>query len=159
MSGALAKRTDSAAATEQLGAALASSLAVGDVIALKGPLGGGKTCFVRGLARGLAAPSRVRSPTFTLVNEYAGRLPLYHLDLYRLETHDVPDLGLEDYADAGVLAVEWGERLPASWLEDALMLAFEIPDAATRVIQGAAWGGRGKALLDVWRALDADGEA
>lgn len=153
MSGSLEKRAPSAAATEALGEAFASALRPGDVVALRGPLGAGKTRFVQGVARGLHPGQRVRSPSFTLVNEYPGPTPLFHLDLYRLETRDVDGLGLEEYAEQGPLLVEWGERLPASWLEDALMLVFTPGEGDERTIAASAWGGRGRELLEAWRAL------
>ena len=91
----------------------------GLVIALRGDLGAGKTQFVRGLARGLDIDERVHSPTFTLVNEYGGgRLKLFHLDLYRLETaHQILSAGVEEYLSPdGVAVVEWAERLEdGSW--------------------------------------------
>jgi tRNA threonylcarbamoyladenosine biosynthesis protein TsaE len=99
--------------TSAAGEALAPSLAAGDVILLHGPLGAGKTAFVRGLARGLgAAPDEVSSPTFTLIQEYRdGRLPLFHVDLYRLEPREVDDLGLDDLIDSGgIVAIEWADR-------------------------------------------------
>ena len=93
---------------------LAASLDRGAVILLYGDLGAGKTVFVKGLAEGLGADSDdVTSPTFTLVQEYRGRIPLYHVDLFRLETAaEIDDLGLDELGAAGVLAVEWAERLP-----------------------------------------------
>lgn len=154
MSGSLEKRTTSAEATERLGEAFAPALQVGDVIALRGPLGAGKTRFVQGLARGLNPGLRARSPTFTLVNEYPGRVPLAHIDLYRLETRDVDGLGLEEVAERAALAIEWGERLPAAWLEEALMLEFSTYGVDEREISASAWRGRGAALLEAWRALD-----
>ena len=154
MSDPLEKRTASAAATERLGEAFAAALRAGDVLALRGGLGAGKTCFVTGLARGLSPAARVRSPTFTLVNEYDGRVSLFHLDLYRLDAREAEGLGLEEYADRGALVVEWGERLPAAWLAEALMLDFAAGDGDERTIAASAWGGRGKALLEAWRAID-----
>lgn len=159
MSGSLEKRTASVEATERLGTAFAPALRAGDVIALRGDLGAGKTRFVAGLARGLDPRARVRSPSFTLVNEYLGvpgGLSLFHLDLYRLGTGEVDGLGLEEYAERGALAVEWGERLPSGWLTEALMLAFTAGEGDTRTIAASAWGGRGKALLEAWRALAED---
>jgi tRNA threonylcarbamoyladenosine biosynthesis protein TsaE len=153
VSGGLEKRTRSVEETERLGAALAPALRPGDVLALRGELGAGKTRFVAGLARALAPGTHVRSPSFTLVNEYAGGLPLFHLDLYRLGTGEVDGLGLEEYAGRGALVVEWGERLPATWLEEALMLAFAIGAGDERTIAASAWGGRGRELLEAWRAI------
>jgi len=100
--------------TEGFAAAVARLLPAGSLVALTGELGSGKTCFVRGLARGLGIkPERVHSPSFTLINEYpGGRLPLYHVDLYRLDRGDMDTLGLSEYLDGdGLCAVEWFERL------------------------------------------------
>jgi tRNA threonylcarbamoyladenosine biosynthesis protein TsaE len=104
--------TTSEAETAAAGERLAQSLAPGHVVLLYGDLGAGKTAFVRGLARGLGAdPEEVSSPTFTLVQEYAGRLTLFHVDLYRLEEREVDDLGLEELVlGDGVVAIEWAER-------------------------------------------------
>ena len=108
--------TNSAEETEALGARLGERLEPGAVIAFTGDLGAGKTAFTRGLARGLGCTGRVTSPTFTVVNEYEGRLPLFHFDLYRLEGEDaLYDVGWEDYLDrGGVCAVEWSERAEAA---------------------------------------------
>jgi tRNA threonylcarbamoyladenosine biosynthesis protein TsaE len=103
----------SEAETEAAGEQLAATLSAGDVVLLHGQLGAGKTAFVRGLARGLgASPDEVSSPTFTLIQEYqGGRLPLFHVDLYRLEPKEVGDLGLDELiSNGGVVAVEWAER-------------------------------------------------
>jgi tRNA threonylcarbamoyladenosine biosynthesis protein TsaE len=103
--------------TEALASGLATDLGPGDVLLLSGVLGAGKTCFVRGLARGLGhADGAVLSPTFQLVRESrGGRVPLYHIDLYRLQgPQEAQGLGLEEYFDGdGVCAVEWPERLGA----------------------------------------------
>ena len=103
--------THSAAETEALGCRLGCALAPGTVIAYRGGLGMGKTAFTRGLARGLDCRDRVTSPTFTIVNEYQGRIPLFHFDMYRLPDADALfDIGWEDYLDrGGVCAVEWSE--------------------------------------------------
>ncbi len=99
--------------TSAAGAGLAAFLQPGDVVLLYGDLGAGKTAFVRGMARGLgASPDDVSSPTFTLVQEYAGaRATLYHVDLYRLEPVEVDDLGLEELVSGeGIVAIEWADR-------------------------------------------------
>ena len=101
--------------TAAIGRELGATLSAGDVVLLHGDLGAGKTAFVRGLAEGLGVDSQeVSSPTFTLVQEYrGGRLPLFHVDLYRLnDPREVDDLGLDEIAEDGVLAIEWAERHP-----------------------------------------------
>jgi tRNA threonylcarbamoyladenosine biosynthesis protein TsaE len=101
--------------TESLGERLASGLAPGDILALYGELGAGKTCLVRGIARGLGIDEgSVASPSFTLINEYPGRVPLVHLDGYRLDSAEAfEELGLEDYFEGeGVLVIEWAEKVP-----------------------------------------------
>ncbi|MBY0494569.1 MAG: tRNA (adenosine(37)-N6)-threonylcarbamoyltransferase complex ATPase subunit type 1 TsaE [Cyanobacteria bacterium] len=103
--------------TREIASALARDLAMGSVLLLSGDLGAGKTAFVRGLAAGLGInPDDVTSPTFTLVHEYrGGRLPLIHVDLYRLDRADLDEIGLDqDLAAAGVIAIEWSERLSRS---------------------------------------------
>ena len=117
-------RTHSEWETEEVGEALARTLPPGTVIAFTGDLGAGKTAFTRGPARGLGVTDRVTSPTFTIVNEYGGgRLPLFHFDMYRLESSDeLFDIGWEDYLRrGGVCAVEWSEKV-----SDALSGALRI---------------------------------
>ncbi len=103
----------SAEQTEQIACELASTLLAGDVVALRGGMGAGKTAFVRGLAKGLAVTGEVASPTFALVHEHEGRIPLYHFDMYRVTTmDDLYSTGFFDYLDSGaVLAVEWSENI------------------------------------------------
>ena len=105
--------THSVEETEQAGQALAKTLTPGTVVALFGDLGAGKTAFVRGMAKGLNSPSRVTSPTFTIVNEYNGSLELFHFDMYRLgSSEELFDIGWEDYlARGGVCVVEWSENV------------------------------------------------
>lgn len=111
----LPARTASPEETEALGRRLAEALEPGEVVALYGDLGAGKTCLVRGLAAGLGAdPEGVTSPTFTLVQTYAGRVPVHHLDVYRIESEAALDaLGLEELLDSedAVALVEWPERM------------------------------------------------
>ena len=108
--------------TEAIGEALARHLRPGNVIAYLGDLGAGKTAFTRGLARGLGCTGRVTSPTFTIVNEYEGTIPLFHFDMYRLGGEDeLFDIGWDDYlARGGVCAVEWSERITGEIPADAV---------------------------------------
>lgn len=108
--------------TEAIGEELAQKLRGGDVLAFTGSLGMGKTAFTRGLARGLGCRGRVTSPTFTIVNEYEGRTPLFHFDMYRLGSSDeLFDIGWDDYlARSGVCAVEWSERVSDALPDDTI---------------------------------------
>ncbi|MFM2061149.1 MAG: hypothetical protein RLZZ507_819 [Cyanobacteriota bacterium] len=105
-------------ATQQLGITLGQNLTAGSVILLEGDLGAGKTTLVQGIGQGLGITDSIVSPTFTLINEYTeGRIPLYHLDLYRLEPQEVSGLNLESYWEGmeiipGIVAIEWSERMP-----------------------------------------------
>ena len=107
-------RSSSEGETEAAGRELARALQAGDVVLIDGPLGAGKTAFVRGLAEGAGAdPEDVSSPTFTILQQYAGSPVVYHADLYRLTPPEVEDLGLEETGLDGILAVEWPDRWPA----------------------------------------------
>lgn len=101
--------------TQNLGRRIGRLLQAGDILLLFGDLGAGKTTLIQGIAQGMEVPpdQYVRSPSFTLINEYRGRLPIYHIDLYRIESADeMSDLGLEDYLfGEGVTLIEWGEKL------------------------------------------------
>jgi len=128
--------THSEAETSAAGRELARTLSSGSVVLLFGDLGAGKTAFARGLAVGLGIdPGEVSSPTFTLVQEYrGGRLPLYHVDLYRLKSIEVDDLGLEELTiEGGVTAIEWPDRLPRP-LDGAIIVRIELGDGSTRSI-------------------------
>ena len=141
--------TSSPEETEALGAALAEKLLPGTILAYEGDLGAGKTAFTRGLARGLGASDRVTSPTYTVVNEYlSGRLPLFHFDMYRLESSDdLWDIGWEDYLlRGGVCAVEWSENVRDA-MEDAVWVRIEKLDDSTRKI--TVTGGNGYADLSL----------
>jgi tRNA threonylcarbamoyladenosine biosynthesis protein TsaE len=139
-------------ATRALGARLGQLGQAGDLIGLQGELGAGKTCFVRGVAEGLDIPShQVRSPTFTLVNEYSGgRLPLYHIDLYRLTPSDVDRVALREYLYGdGVCLVEWFERLGEN--APHLKIHFTFVAENERLLVVAAHGERYDALLEQLR--------
>jgi tRNA threonylcarbamoyladenosine biosynthesis protein TsaE len=104
--------TESPAQTEAAGERLAHRLRDGDLLLLAGPLGAGKTTFVRGLARGLGVEGLVQSPTFQLLRFHAGSPSLAHVDVYRLDSSaELADLGLDEYLESGVVVVEWGDRL------------------------------------------------
>jgi len=128
--------TSSEEDTRRVAVALAQRLTPGTVLLLHGDLGAGKTAFVRGLAEGLGLDDDpVSSPTFTLVHEYAGgRVPLYHADLYRLpDGASLEDLGLDEVADDGVVAIEWPERL-AREVAGAIDVRIDITGENTREI-------------------------
>ena len=118
--------THSPAETEEVGRALAARLGPGSVVAMTGGLGMGKTAFVRGMARALESPDRVISPTFTIVNEYRGRLPLFHFDMYRLSGPEALfDIGWDDYLSrGGVCAVEWSENVPGAFEPGTVYVQF-----------------------------------
>ena len=123
--------------TRAIAVKLAGDLSAGAVLLLTGDLGAGKTAFVRGLAAGLGISSdEVTSPTFTLVHEYrGGRLPLIHVDLYRLDRADLDEIGLdEDLAAQGVVAIEWAERLNRA-LRDAIGIRIIDAGADQRTIE------------------------
>ena len=150
--GVLVVQTGSPEATRALGEALGRLLrrheARGQVVALTGPLGAGKTCFVQGLARGLGAGGYVRSPTFVLVHQYPGPLPLYHVDLYRIGPADVDALGLDEIIEGdGVTAIEWpgASALPPDHL--SVELAFGTDENA-RIVRIGAHGERSRRIRE-----------
>ncbi len=141
----------SEADTETFGRALAGGLRPGDVVGLCGDLGAGKTFLSGAIARAIGVPAStpVTSPTFTLINEYpGGRMPVYHMDLYRLGSpHDLYELGLwEYYGGDGVCLVEWCDRFSDLWPDDALVLTIALGTGETRTIS-AAGQGRGAELV------------
>lgn len=144
-----------AEATEDLGRNLARGLRAGDVLALHGDLGAGKTCLVRGLARGLGLEeNQVASPSFSLINEYPGEypgaIPLYHIDCYRLHlAEEIEELGLEEYMDGpGITVIEWAERI-RDLPEDRLEISFQILGPTERRIQIEALGEMARRDLNI----------
>ena len=128
--------THSESETVAAGRAFAHSLAAGAIVLISGDLGAGKTAFVRGIAEGLGVdPADVSSPTFTLVQEYrGGRLPLFHVDLYRLQSSEVDDLGLDEMTEqGGVTSIEWPDRLPRPF-EQAIDVRIDHGEGSTRTI-------------------------
>lgn len=126
--------------TAALGCRLAAAAAPGEIWALTGALGAGKTHFVQGAAAGLGSETRATSPTFTLVHEYrGGRLPLYHFDFYRLETaEEALALDLDEYLDGdGLTVIEWGDKFPGLLPAHTTWFSFSAPGETQRVIR---WG-------------------
>ena len=133
MSDALAFDTHGPEETQELGRRLGAAAEVGDLILLEGSLGAGKTTLAQGIAWGAGVTGYAHSPTFVLVHEYAGRIPLYHVDLYRIEEGNLEahDLGIEDMLADGACMVEWSEKAPAVFTAEALHVAIafgEGPD-------------------------------
>lgn len=133
--------THSEQETIQFGREFAASLKPGDVIALIGDLGSGKTCLTRGICQGLNVNQEVTSPTFVLINEYRGIVPVYHFDFYRIEKpQDIFHLGIDDYlSDDSICVIEWADRalpiLPRKRIEIRLASLFEQGKEFDRVIE------------------------
>jgi len=145
------------AATERFGAALAAALQPGDVLALIGDLGAGKTRLTQALCRGLGVPAdAVSSPTFTLIHEYTGRWPIRHCDAYRLKHPDeFADLGLDDlFAEDGVAIVEWADRVIADLPADRLEIRLAATGPTARTVSLTATGPRSAARLTPARLQD-----
>ena len=138
-------------ATIALGKKIGQQLVAGDVLVLDGDLGAGKTTFTKGLAAGLEIPDIIKSPTFTIIHEYQdGRLPLYHMDAYRLENGGAEDLGLEEYFDGdGISVVEWAEFIEDELPADFLAINFKrTDDEKTRVLSFEPHGARFETIVN-----------
>jgi tRNA threonylcarbamoyladenosine biosynthesis protein TsaE len=151
-------RTFSVDDTRDLASALADLCRAGDVVLLSGDMGAGKTVFAQGLGRGLGVDEPVTSPTFTIVRDYRGRLPVHHIDVYRLDhMAEVFDLGIGELLDDGaVTMIEWGDvvvsAIPAEYLE--VRLSYGSDDSERLLVirpVGTAWSARSRAL---WEAVD-----
>ena len=138
--------------TIRIGKTIGSSLQAGDVVALMGELGAGKTQFIKGLAQGVGVgkSAYVSSPSFTLINEYKGEIPFYHIDLYRLEEEkEAEELGLEEYFYGdGITAIEWADRIPSLLPGELLRVNIHYTGKQTRSIELAAKGKRYLNLLN-----------
>jgi tRNA threonylcarbamoyladenosine biosynthesis protein TsaE len=158
----LALATSSPEETRAVGRSVAAFLGPRDVVSLTGDLGAGKTTFVQGAAEGLGVAEPVLSPTFTLVRRYRGSLPVYHLDVYRLERmQDVLDVGLEEILDEGaVVFIEWGDTIDPLLPPEQLQVVLTLPtEGDTRLLEltwhGRTWAGRIDGLVQAvegWRA-------
>jgi tRNA threonylcarbamoyladenosine biosynthesis protein TsaE len=152
----LTLRSGSVAETQRLGERIGRQLRAGDVVLLTGDLGAGKTALAQGIGRGLGVTQTINSPTFTILKEYEGRLPLYHFDLYRIDDPDeLLALGFDRYFEGdGVCVVEWAERAEAEgtsaapWPEDALRVTIRREGAHGRALRFEAGGARSLALAN-----------
>ena len=149
--------TRSAEETRNLGQRIGEHIQAGTVLALYGDLGSGKTVFVQGLGVGLNVPEDypITSPTYTLINEYPGRIKLYHVDLYRIDApEEMEDTGLDDiFGTAAVMAIEWADRLGGTLPGDHIKIQFEINETEDRIIKCSAYGQR---EVDLLRIIERD---
>jgi tRNA threonylcarbamoyladenosine biosynthesis protein TsaE len=137
MRGEMKRIAETAEATRAVGVEFVGNLKPGDVVALIGDLGAGKTEFVKGLAAGLGSPVTVTSPTFTLIHEYrGGRVPLYHMDFYRLTSgSELDEIGFDDYlGESGICAIEWANRFPERIPSGAIWVTLSITETNERLI-------------------------
>ena len=146
----------SSAQTRSWGRKLGKLLKGGEIIGLVGELGSGKTCFVRGMAEGLAVgpDAWIRSPTFTLINEYHGRLPIYHIDLYRIGSREeLEGLNLREYLYSdGVSVVEWFEHLPADEVSEYLEVKLAYANGNKRQLMFTPRGKRYEQIVEGLKA-------
>ena len=151
----------SPAQTRNWGKRLGRLLKGGDIIGLTGELGSGKTCFVRGIAEGLVVGKEawIRSPSFTLINEYDGRLPLYHIDLYRVGSRrEMEELNLREYLFSdGVSLIEWFEHLPVDEVDEYLHVGFAYANGNQRRLTFTGRGTRYQELLEGIKVLRVQG--
>lgn len=147
-------QTRSASETVRIGKTIGARLQPGDVVALVGNLGAGKTQFIKGLAAGVGIgdPTYIASPSFTLINEYPGKWPFYHIDLFRLGgMEEAEGLGLEDYFEGrGVTAIEWADRISSLLPGELLFISIAYTDKNTRSIEII---GKGKRYEDLVKEL------
>ena len=141
-------KTESPEATRSLGEEIGKTLQQGDVIALIGDLGTGKTCLTQGIARGaeIASDEIVSSPSYILINEYNGKVPIYHIDLYRLEnSEEIAELGLSEYVEGdGICIIEWAERMADALPDTCIKIHITLTDESTSHTDG----GVSESILD-----------
>ena len=139
-------QTKSASETIRIGRSIGGRLLPGDVVALVGELGAGKTQFIKGLAAGagIGNPTYISSPSFTLINEYPGKVTFYHIDLFRLgKEEEAEELGLEDYFQGeGITAIEWADKIPSLLPKELLLIHIAYTGKNTRCLEISGKGGR-----------------
>jgi tRNA threonylcarbamoyladenosine biosynthesis protein TsaE len=144
-------QTKSTSETIRIGKRIGSLLLTGDIVAFVGELGTGKTQFIKGLAAGVGVENTkyISSPSFTLINEYRGKTPFYHIDLYRLKTEEeAEELGLEEYVGGeGITAIEWADRIPSLLPRELLWIQIRYTGKQTRSIEILGQGDRYEELL------------
>jgi len=146
--------TTSAAATQRAGRLLGEIAAPGDVVALTGGLGAGKTALTQGIAAGLGVVDHVPSPTFNILLVHRAPVPLYHFDLYRLDDPlQLVDIDFYETLESdGLAVIEWADRFPAELPDDRLDIAIESDDGEGRVLRFSGTGPRSRELADAWAA-------
>jgi tRNA threonylcarbamoyladenosine biosynthesis protein TsaE len=144
-------QTRSTSETIRVGKRIGRLLKSGDIVALVGELGAGKTQFIKGLAAGVGIgnPTYISSPSFTLINEYPGKIPFYHVDLFRLEREkEAEELGLEDYLQGGgITAIEWADKIPSLLPKEMLFIHIAYTGKNTRSIEMIGKGKRYQELV------------
>jgi tRNA threonylcarbamoyladenosine biosynthesis protein TsaE len=145
-------QTRSASETVRIGKTIGTRLLLGDVVALVGELGAGKTQFIKGLAAGLGIENSayISSPSFTLIHEYPGAIPFYHIDLFRLgNEQEAEELGLEDYFQGrGITAIEWADKIPSLLPEEYLLISIVYMDKDLRSLEISGKGKRYEDLVN-----------
>ncbi len=147
-------QTRTASETVRIGKTIGNRLLPGDVVALAGELGAGKTQFIKGLAAGVGIgnSTHISSPSFTLIHEYPGEIPFYHIDLFRLgKEKEAEELGLDDYFQGtGITAIEWADKIPSLLPKEILFVFIAYVDKTTRSLEIA---GKGKRYEDLVKEL------
>ncbi len=133
--------TKSPEETKNLGKEVGKLAKPGDLLAFYGELGAGKTCFIQGISRGLKVKDYVTSPSFTIVNEYQGKIPIYHFDLFRLNTEEILELGYEEYFyGEGLTVIEWAEKIEQLLPKEHLKIKIKFKDRYQRTISFISQG-------------------